>query len=277
MREHKLSIDEMETVNRAMRKRILELDRLLENTGRLVARLTSYPAYALTSSPAETTISRYDFIFVDSNTFIVIVMLGGETVKNKLLHSPVKLDRAFLTRVSALFNAGFTGIPEEAMSAALIAATERACGDGAGIVAMIAGFSVELLMEAKLMQSHVSGALNLFDYPEYHDIGKARRIIGYLSDGRSPARLPAPARDGGVKITIGPENLAEELRDSSVVVARSDAGSGMQVMVGVVGPTRMDYSKVISRLEYITRALGWLLSPGGETEAIEGDTDDNAP
>jgi hypothetical protein len=51
----------------------------------------------------------------------------------------------------------------------------------------------------------------------------------------------------------------------------------MQVMVGVVGPTRMDYSKVISRLEYITRALGWLLSPGGEIGAIEGDTDDNAP
>jgi heat-inducible transcriptional repressor len=273
MREHKLSIDEMNTVNRAMRKRILELDRLLDNTGRLVSRLTSYPAYALTASSGAATISRYDFIGVDANTFIVIAMLGSDTVKNKLIHSPVQVHPEFLTRLSALFNANFTGVPEESITQSLISATERASGDTCGVVAVVAEFSVELLMAAKLMQSHVSGALNLFDFPEYRDIGKARRVIGYLSDEGRPARLPAPARDNGVTITIGPENLAEELRDSSVVVARCDAGTDMQVMVGVVGPTRMDYSKVTSRLEYITRVLGWLLSPGGEAgdKQLKGD------
>jgi heat-inducible transcriptional repressor len=63
-----------------------------------------------------------------------------------------------------------------------------------------------------------------------------------------------------MKITIGPENLAEELRDSSVVVARYDAGDDMQGLIGVVGPTRMDYSKVAARLSYIARGLSWLLS-----------------
>ncbi|MDR1588747.1 MAG: heat-inducible transcriptional repressor HrcA [Oscillospiraceae bacterium] len=271
MREHKLSVDEMETVNRAMRKRILELDELLDDTGRLVSRLTSYPAYALTAPRGGATISRYDFIGVDQNTFIVLVMLGGDTVKNKLIHSPSHVSPELLTRMSALFNASFTGITEDAMTATLIAATERAAADSAGVVAVVAGFSIELLMDVKRTQPHLSGTLNLFDYPEYRDVGKARRVIRYLSEEHNPVRLPAPARGGDVKITIGPENLAEELRDSSVVVARCDAGADIQVMVGVVGPTRMDYSKVASRLEYITRALGWLLSPGGDGNLLPGE------
>ncbi|MDR1217708.1 MAG: heat-inducible transcriptional repressor HrcA [Oscillospiraceae bacterium] len=267
MREHRLSAQEMETVNRAMRSRILELDRLLDDTGRLVARLTSYPAYALTSARSDATISRYDFISVDLNTFIVLVMLGGDTVKNKLIRSPSPVKPEFLTRMSALFNASFTSVPESAMTTSLIEATERAAGDTCGLVAVVAGFSIELLSETKLTQSHVAGALRLFDYPEYRDVYKARRVISYLSDGDNPAMLPASADSGGVKIIIGPENLAEELRDSSVVVARCDAGADVQVLVGVVGPTRMDYSKVASRLEYITRALSWLLSPGGDVPA----------
>ncbi|MDR2357198.1 MAG: heat-inducible transcriptional repressor HrcA [Oscillospiraceae bacterium] len=274
MREHKLSLADMETVNRAMRKRISELDKLLDDTGRLVSNLTSYPAYAAASPRGGATISRYDFIGVDNNTFIALVMLGGETVKNKLIHSTAPVSPAFLTRLSALFNASFTGIAEDAMTATLISATERAAGDSAGIVAVVAGFSIEMLMEAKQMQPRLSGALSLFDYPEYRDIGKARRVIRYLSDERNPAKLPAPARGGDVKITIGPENLAEELRDSSVVVASCDAGADIRVMVGVVGPTRMDYSKVTSRLEYIARALGWLLSQGGEGNLLLGGPDE---
>jgi heat-inducible transcriptional repressor len=270
MREHKLSVDDMETVNRAMKKRISELDKLLDDTGRLVSRLTSYPAYAAAAARGGATISRYDFIGVDANTFIVLVMLGGETVKNKIIHSAAHISPEFLTRLSALFNANFTGITEEAMTAALISAMERAADDSAGLVAVVAGFSIELLIETRQMQPRLSGALSLFDYPEYRDISKARKVIRYLSDEHNPANLPAPARDGDVKITIGPENLAEELRDSSVVVARCDAGADIQVMVGVVGPTRMDYSKVTSRLEYITRALGWLLSQSGDGNLLPG-------
>jgi heat-inducible transcriptional repressor len=103
-------------------------------------------------------------------------------------------------------------------------------------------------------------------YPEYQDLGKAQRVMRYLSgEPRGAAKLPSPPPGDGVKITIGPENLAEELRDSSVVVARYDTGADMQVLVGVVGPTRMDYSKVASRLEYITKALSWLLTAGAES------------
>jgi heat-inducible transcriptional repressor len=109
----------------------------------------------------------------------------------------------------------------------------------------------------------------LFDLPEYREVPKAQRLLRYLSDDAELLALPTPESDGNVKITIGPENVAEELKDASVVVARQDIGSEMQVMVGIVGPTRMDYSGVASKLTYIARGLSLLLAgrePGAPKE-----------
>ena len=86
-----------------------------------------------------------------------------------------------------------------------------------------------------------------------------------------------PEDSGGMTITIGPENLAEELRDTSVIVARYDAGDNMQGLIGVVGPTRMDYSKVAARLNYIARGLSWLLSGSDKPPNMMGEAHDKSP
>jgi len=164
-----------------------------------------------------------------------------------------------LTKLSAVLNASFTGIQEERITPALITSTERAVGDTTGIVAVIAGFTIELLVEAKTVGTSVSGAINLLSHPEYKDVDKAQRIIRYLSDEKELVRLPSPETAGEIKITIGPENLADELRDSSVMAIKYDAGSDIQGLIGVVGPTRMDYSKVAAHLSYMAQGLNWLL------------------
>jgi heat-inducible transcriptional repressor len=260
MERPSLSAEESQVINQALSVRIQQLDKILADAGRLTSRLTSYPAYALASSAGAVTISRFDFIYLSPGSFIVVVMLSNKTVKNKLVNVTVQVEQSLLTKLSTLFNASFTNIGEEKITPVLISATERAVNDRDGIAAVIAGFAIEVLYETKAHETHVTGASNLFEYPEYRDIDKARRLLRYLSDKDELARLPAPENSKEMKITIGPENLAEELRDSSVVVARYDAGDDMQGLIGVVGPTRMDYSKVAARLSYIARGLSWLLS-----------------
>jgi heat-inducible transcriptional repressor len=262
MERPSLSAEESQVINQALSVRIQQLDKILADAGRLTSRLTSYPAYALASSAGAVTISRFDFIYLSPGSFIVVVMLSNKTVKNKLVNVTVQVEQSLLTKLSTLFNASFTNIGEEKITPVLISATERAVNDRDGIAAVIAGFAIEVLYETKAHETHVTGASNLFEYPEYRDIDKARRLLRYLSDKDELARLPAPENSKEMKITIGPENLAEELRDSSVVVARYDAGDDMQGLIGVVGPTRMDYSKVAARLSYIARGLSWLLSGG---------------
>ena len=276
MRRHKLSNDDAQEINSALKGRVQGQDSILDQTGNLVSRLTTYPAYATASATGVVSIARFDFIYIDSFTFIIVTLLNNDTVKNKLIHLTTPVDHGQLTKLTAVFNASFTGIPEERITPALITSTERAVGDTSGIVAVIAGFTIELLVNAKSGSARVAGAMSLLNHPEYKDVNKAQRLISYLSDDKELARLPSPDSAGEIKITIGPENLAEELRDSSVLAVRYDAGGDMQGLIGVVGPTRMDYSKVAARLSYIAQGLSLLLSIGDiQLSAISGIGDEN--
>ena len=75
-------------------------------------------------------------------------------------------------------------------------------------------------------------------------------------DEEALANLPAVMEGAsGTKVLVGPENVADELKDTSVVMTKFDIGDGMQGMIGVVGPTRMDYAKVTARLSYFAESL----------------------
>ncbi|MCL2003914.1 MAG: heat-inducible transcriptional repressor HrcA [Oscillospiraceae bacterium] len=105
-------------------------------------------------------------------------------------------------------------------------------------------------------QVYVSGEANLFDYPEFQDLLRARRTLEYITEQRAALirQTPAWERDG-IRVVIGPENAAEELSDASVLMATYPMSGGMRGMIGVVGPTRMDYSRMVSRLGYFAEKL----------------------
>lgn len=259
--------DTAAVINNTLDEHLATQPYMLDEVGSLTSRLTTYPAYAMSAIAGVVTIVRFDFIHVDSYTFIIVALLSNDTVKNKLVHLTSPYNPAMQKKLSAIFNASFTGIGEDKITSSLISATERAIGDTSGIVAIVAGFVIELLVEAKAVGARVAGAINLLDHPEYRDIGKAQQVIRYLSDVNQLAKLPSPETSGEVKITIGSENLAEELKDSSVVAVKYDAGDNVQGLIGVVGPTRMDYSKVAAHLSYIAQGLSTLLSGNALTPA----------
>jgi heat-inducible transcriptional repressor len=191
-----------------------------------------------------------------------VLLLGNNTVKNKLIHLPFSVDQGQIQKLSALFNAGFTDLDEAEITPVLISATERAARDTMGLTSIIAAFAIETLSQSMEGQAFVTGESSLLQQPEFRDPDKAHRVISYLSDSSHLMRLPGDARDNGVRVIIGPENLAEELKDSSVVMASYDAGEGQRGLIGVVGPLRMDYSAVAAKLQYIADGLSRLLGAG---------------
>jgi heat-inducible transcriptional repressor len=275
MQQHKLSIEETEAINRRLNTRIQQLDKLISDVGRLASQLTSYPALAL-AAPARATISRFDFIYIDTNTFIIVVMLSNNTVKNKLVHLPFSVEQHMMQKLTALFNASFTGITEDKITEFLINSTERASGDTYGLVAVIAGFAIEVLYEAGSGEAYISGTSTLLCQPEFRDPAKAQRVMNYLSDRDHLLELPELALSGDIKVLIGPENIAEELKDSSIVMASYSAGDSLQGIIGIVGPTRMDYPKIAAKLSYIASCLNRILGgpsapPGLDNKLIKGD------
>ena len=262
MDRQKLSLEETEDINRRLNQKLQELDDTIDNVSRLASQLTDYPALALTTRSA-VTIKRFDIIYVDANTFILVVMLSDNTVKNKLVRLPVSVDQRLVQRLSALFNSGFTGITDEQITPLLINSTERAADDTMGITSVIAAFAIEVLSAAETPTAFISGENRLLSQPEFRDPDKAHRLMGYLSGGGyllPPDQTPAGA--GEIRVLIGPENVAEELKDSSVVIATYDAGDNTKGMIGVVGPTRMDYSAVAAKLSALAAGLSRRLGRG---------------
>lgn len=265
MERHRLSIEETEAINRSLRQKMSQLDALIDDAGRLTSRLTNYPALTLVA-PKPATIMRFDLIYIDANTFIIVAMLSNNTVKTKLVHLPFSVEQSMVLKLATLFNANFTGITEGNITPLLISSVERASGDTMGLAAVIAGFAIEILCGTTVSDANVAGGASLLQLPEYRDPSKAHRVLAYISDKDHLLQLSASGDDSDLKVLIGPENVAEALHDSSVILAGYNAGDNMQGLLGVVGPTRMDYSRVAAKLSYIAGELSRLL--GSEADPL---------
>ena len=144
MEKQKFSLEESEELNRRLNQKLQELDDTIGDVSRLASQLTNYPAMALTTRET-VTILRFDLIYVDANTFIIVVMLSDHTVRNKLVRLPISVDEKMIRKLATLFNANFTHIAEDAITPVLIASTERSADDTMGITAVISSFAIEVL------------------------------------------------------------------------------------------------------------------------------------
>ena len=254
MNEHRLSLEETQRINDALKQRMSKFDELLADAGKLVSEMTSYPVYAAAAPQRVRTIKRYDLIRVDDNTVIAVAMLEDDTAVNRVMRFPQGIDEALVRKLGTVFNASFTLLPPEKLDGALVQAAERSLGDESGAVAALAAFAVQAMTPPETHRPYLAGASSILSLPEYRDVDKAQKLMDYLSEENVIRDLPSDGEDG-VKILIGPENVAEELKDSGVVLASYDMGGGMQGVIGVVGPVRMDYARVAAYLRGIARGM----------------------
>ena len=257
MEEQRLSLEETRQINDALHLKMKELDKVIDQAGRMVSQLTNYPAFALTGNARKVTIRRFDLILVDENSFIVVVMTDNNVVKNKLIRLPADLSEPQLQLLTTLLNSSFVGKTLDELTPELMRVAEHAAGNSYGLISLVVSFAMEVLEDLENSQVYTTGTNHLLDHPEYRDVDKAQKLMTYLTEDQSVMQsLALPAMgDDNTKILIGPENVADELKDTSVVLASYDIGDGLKGVIGVVGPTRMDYGKVAAKLSYVADGL----------------------
>lgn len=261
MEAHKLSLQETERMNQALRMKMAELDRVISEAGRVVSKLTNYPAFALSAGFSQVTIRRFDLLMVEHNAFIIVVMTGTNVVRNKLVQLPSDLTAAQLQMLNTLLNTTFTGLTLEQITPELMRVAQHAAGEAYGLISLVVSFAMEVLESLEHRRVHTSGLAHLLELPEYQNLERAQPLMSYLSEAEDAGRFPVP-KDEAMNILIGPENVADALKDTSVVVASYDIGEGMRGVIGVVGPTRMDYAKITARLTYLAEGLSRLFGQG---------------
>ena len=275
MEEQRLSLEETRQINDALHLKMQELNQVIDQAGKMVSQLTNYPAFALTGASRSATVRRFDLIMVDSSSFILVVMTDSNVVKNKLIRLPGDVSQPQLQLLNTLLNASFTGKTLQELTPELTRVAEHAAGDSYALIALAVSFAIKVLDETENSSVYTAGASHILDHPEYQDVGKAQKLLTYLNDEQSLAEslALAPIGDDNTKILIGPENVADELKDTSVVLASYDIGDGMRGVIGVVGPTRMDYATVAAKLsgfaDGLTRLFGKQQLPPKEDEEDE--------
>ena len=256
MQDYRLSVDETQTLNQAMELRLQEFDKAMAQVGKMVSKLTNLPAYAVTARAGVATVKRFEIIQAEAHSFILVVMTSADVVKNKLIKLPLDVTEQDLKLLSAVLNASLTEIPEQDITPELLNRISRSAGACASLIPIIVDFTTQLLRDQQHNEVYLTGQSKLLTQPEYHDIEKAQQMLATLDEDMI-SNLPATLdQNSPVQILVGPENVAKELKDTSVVMTRFDIGDGMQGLIGVLGPTRMDYAQITARLSYFAEGLG---------------------
>ena len=270
MLDYRLSIDETRYINDAIEEKMQRVDKMVEKIAKLVSQATDLPAISVASRQGGVTVKRFDLILAGQGSFILVLMLSNNEVCNKLINLPLDITESDLKLLAALLNATMTDLPLDEMDQTLFEKVMRSAGETASLVPVILEFTADTLNRQGSTNMAVAGQMRLLGQPEYRDVDKAQRLLTTL-DEDALANLPAVMQNGnGTKVLVGPENVAQELKDTSVVMTKFDIGDGMQGMIGVVGPTRMDYAKVTARLSYFAESLSKMFNKPEHPELAEG-------
>lgn len=270
MMDYRLSVDETRSINSAIEEKMQQVDKMVEKVAKLVSQATNLPAISAASRQGDATVQHFDLLQAGKGSYILVMMLPGEEVVNKLMKLPLEIAAADLTLLSALLNATMTDITVEEFTAERMEKVMRSAGSAASLVPIIVDFTVETLKRHGSTNLAVAGHSRLLGLPEYRDVDKAQRVLATIDD-ETLSGLPAVMEGAnGTKVIVGPENVADELKDTSVVMTKFDIGDGMQGMIGVVGPTRMDYAKVTARLSYFAESLSKMFAKPDAPQLPEG-------
>ena len=270
MQDYRLSIDETKSINSAIEEKMERVDKIVERVAKLVSQATDLPAISVASRQTGATVKRFELILAGQGSVILVVMLTNEEVVNKLIKLPVNVSDSDLKVLAAVLNATMTELNPEEFTPDLLERVLASAGAAASLVPVIVDFTAETLRRQSSANMAVAGQMRLLGQPEYRDVDKAQRVLTSL-DEDTLANLPAVMQNqNGTKVLVGPENVAQELRDTSVVMTKFDIGDGMQGMIGVVGPTRMDYAKVTARLSYFAESLSKLFTKPEQMQLPEG-------
>lgn len=253
MERQRLSIAETEKLNEALHLKMEELDRVVSQAGKAVSVLAGYPAYTITAGKKRFFARHFELLTVDDEHIIVVMMLGDNRVKSQLLQIQLKVGPDQIPALVNILNTHFVNCSADEMNQRLLHMTDQIVPPLFLLLSQTVAYATEVLDDAGRREVQTMGTSQLLKLPEFRDADKAHELMSFLNDDR--AELPGLDEDASMKIFIGPENVNKALVDTSVVVASYDIGEDMRGLIGVVGPTRMDYASITARLSYFAEGM----------------------
>ncbi|MBC8570377.1 heat-inducible transcription repressor HrcA [Oscillospiraceae bacterium NSJ-54] len=232
-------------------------DRLVEDAATALANLTGCVTVSSTLTPEDVCIRRIDIIPSGPRTLVVLVIATNGVVKSKVCRVDFAVTPQVLEFFRKFVNSRFHGKSLEEISKLYLQSVAVALGEYSRIFTPLLVCIFDLCRQIYSGRYYVEGETNLLTYREFMPV--AHEILTFVNKRDEMLRLiNEEMRDKNV--SIGREAGKTALADSSVVIARYNVGHAKSGVIGIIGPVRMDYPKLIPHIQYFADTLGRILT-----------------
>ena len=266
----------MEEKNREvddMKKFVIEhtekVDQVLQQVAKMLAANTNYATMVSAPSYHRNKVKFIQLSNVNEEQILAVIVTEGNLVKNKIIPVSEPIDNETMLKLNILLNSNLNGLALQDINLGTIAKLKEQAGIHSDIISDVLDTVAETMGQDEDIRIYTSGTTNLFKYPELSDsTEKASELISTFEEKQQLASLENLLEDKstGIQVYIGNESPIQTMKDCSVVTATYELGEGIRGTIGIVGPKRMDYEKVMDNLKVLKNSLDGILDrPKGET------------
>lgn len=256
--------EEFTEIKDLMLKRVDRVELLLKQMARILAQNTNYAALISAPQYHRNKLKFIQLSKVDDGKLLVVIVVEGNMIKNTMIPISQQLSDEGLLNLNILLNNALNGLTIEEINLDVISRLKEQAGIHSEVVDRVLGEVAEAIRaDDDDLQIYTSGATNIFKYPELSDGEMASRLIGTLEQKELLQELVddvnSSESSSGIQVYIGEEAPVQTMRDCSIVTANYELGEGLRGTIGIIGPKRMDYEKVLNTLRNLMTQLDSIL------------------
>ena len=248
-------------VQELMVQRQDRMELLLKQVVKLLAANTNYATMITGPRLHQTRLKFIQLSIVDESQILAVIVTEANVVKNRILHLQHGLEQETVLQLNILLNTSLNGLTIEQINLSTISKLKEEAGIHSDLISPVLDAVAEAISQEEDVEIYTSGATNFFKYPELSDTARASELISTFEEKHPLVSLMLPGdvaeenANNDIQVYIGAETSLDTMRDCSVVTASYDMGGGMYGKIGIVGPKRMDYDKVVGILKDITQQM----------------------
>lgn len=241
-----------------------KMDQVLQQVAKLLAVNTNYATMITSPQTHHSKVKFLQLSNVDEHNILVVVVLEGNLVKNKIIPVDEPIDNEQMLKLNMLLNTNLTGFSMEEINIGTIALLKEKAGIHSKLIGSVLDAVAEAINEGEDLEIYTSGATNILKYPELSDSGNASELLNAFEEKDQlvslvTENLAEDEEQTGIQVYIGNEAPIQTMKDCSVVTATYELGEGVKGTIGIIGPKRMDYENVMSNLKNLKAQLDGIL------------------
>lgn len=251
---------EVESMKEFLSEKVDRVEELLQNVAKVLAKDTNYATMVTTPQVRGNKLKFVQLSQLEVNKLLAVIVMEGNVIRNKVITVSDTLSQENILKLNILLNTSLTGLTLSEMNLSMVSKMQSQAGEYGKLIKEVLDEIVDIISSEDNLKIYTSGATNIFKYPELSDSAKASELIYTLEEKQSLTDLVSiqdagQADQNGIQVYIGNETPVAAMKDCSVVTATYELQDGMKGTIGIIGPKRMDYEKVVEALKTVRTQL----------------------